>query len=110
MFTNIKYVGKQYIDNTSNIHSELPAYNVVGIGMYLPIQLKKHRMDITFKLDNLFNKHYVNNGWAYRFKAIGYDVVTDDPSIQVEGHNYYTSIGYFPQAGRRFYLGVKYTF
>ena len=110
MFTNIKYVGKQYIDNTSNIHSELPAYNVVAIGMYLPIQLKKHRMDITFKLDNLFNKHYVNNGWAYRFKAIGYDVVTDDPSIQVEGHDYYTSIGYFPQAGRRFYLGAKYTF
>ena len=106
---NYKYVSSQYLDNTSNKFAKLGAYSMHGISIHMPIKLKKINLILDFKLDNLLDKTFVNNGWIYRFKASGYDASQGDPTVQKEGNNYYSSVGYFPQAGKRFYLGLKFT-
>ncbi|MCC7149165.1 MAG: TonB-dependent receptor plug domain-containing protein [Saprospiraceae bacterium] len=103
-----KLVGSQYIDNTSDIHSKLPSYNLHGMGFSLPLRIGKNGFVLSGNIDNLLNIHYVNNGWIYRFKAIGYDASKDDPYIQSEGNDYYSSVGYFPQAGRRVFVSLRY--
>ena len=50
-----------------------------------------------------------NNGWAYRFKAIGYDVVTDDPSIQLKD-TIITLLLIFSTSWKKILFGRKYTF
>jgi len=106
---NYKYVSSQYLDNSSNEFSRLDAYATHGISVNLPVKLKKNEFIFNFQMDNLLDKTFVNNGWSYRFKAVGYDAAAGDPYIQQEGNNYYSSVGYFPQAGRRFFLGLKYS-
>jgi len=105
-----KHVGSQYLDNSSNEFSRLPAYNIHSIGVQLPWMIARHQLVFNCQVDNIFDQVFVNNGWTYRFKAIGYDAAIDDPTVQSEGHNYYSSVGYYPQAGRRFFIGIKYTF
>lgn len=103
-----KYVGSQYIDNSSDAYSKLPQYNLHGLGFSMPFTIGRSSMVFSGTMDNIMNRHYVNNGWIYRFKAIGYNAGEGDPYVQNEGNDYYSSVGYFPQAGRRYYLSVKY--
>ena len=37
------------------------------------------------------------------------DASEGDPTVQKEGGDYFSAVGYFPQAGRRFYVGLKFT-
>lgn len=103
-----KYVGSQYIDNSSDDYSKLSQYNLHGLGFSMPLTIGRNSMVFSGTMDNILNRHYVNNGWIYRFKAIGYNAGEGDPYVQNEGNDYYSSVGYFPQAGRRFYLSIKY--
>lgn len=84
-----KYVGKQFIDNTSNPENSLDAYLVNDlIAAYSLNLMEDANLTISFKVNNLFNHQYESNAWVYRYYYEG---------------KFYTMDGYFPQAGR-FYL------
>ncbi len=88
-----KYVGRQYIDNTSSNDRSLDPYwinNVVFDYSTFPGFMKG--FDITLQLNNVLNEKYETNAWVYRY---------------VYGGEEYEMNGYFPQAGFNFMLGIK---
>ena len=90
------YVGKQYIDNTSNKNRVLNAYFVNNLkidysfktGLFNEIVL--HCM-----INNLFNEKYESNAWVYSY-------IYDSERYKMDG--------YFPQAGTNFMFGVDFKF
>ena len=63
-----KYVGQQFLDNTSNLDRSLDAYLVSSIvaGYDLPIkQLKSCK--IRAQINNVFNEKYASNGYSYSY-------------------------------------------
>ncbi len=103
-----KYVGKQFIDNTSNENTSLDAYfyNDARIGIsYNRGWLKNAKL--TFLVRNLFDQKYITNAWTYRYISEGYDGRPDDPYTRLEGGNTYNLTGFYPQAGRNYLLGLE---
>lgn len=88
-----KYVGKQYIDNTSSNDRILNPYfvNNVKISYSLNTKLFKE-IKLMAMINNIFNEEYETNAWIYRYYEGGEHKVMD---------------GYFPQAGRNFMFGVS---
>jgi iron complex outermembrane recepter protein len=103
-----KYVGQQFIDNTSNSSTSLPAYYFTDFKVFYKTQIGFIK-NITCKLliNNILNQKYTNNAWTYRFTSAGYDPRPDDPYARSEKGDVYNLTGYFPQAGRLFMLGVS---
>jgi iron complex outermembrane receptor protein len=60
--TAVKFVGRQYIDNTGSEAKTLPRYTVVSQSASFSFN-KNIKMSIF--VDNLFNKMYVADAWAY---------------------------------------------
>lgn len=91
-----KYVGKQYIDNTSSNERKLDPYFVndllVSYSIY-PGFMKE--MVFSLKINNIFNTQYESNAWIYRYY---YD------------NAYHHMDGYFPQAGINFLAGIAFRF
>lgn len=91
-----KYVGKQFIDNTSNKARMLNDYFVNDISIshtFKPEFIKS--LKISFVVNNLFNVMYESNAWIYRYYAGGEESYMD---------------GYFPQAGIHFMAGLSLAF
>ncbi len=91
-----KYVGKQYIDNTSSEERKLDAYWVNDLMIshtFTPHFVDK--ISVYFKLNNIFNEMYENNAWVYRYYY---------------GGDYYEESAYYPQAGRNFIAGISIRF
>ncbi len=88
-----KYVGKQYIDNTSNDNRALDAYSTTNLSASYHFNLPKFG-DIRLwgRVNNLFDAKYETNGWVYRY---------------YEGNTEKKSDGYFPQAGINFMVGLE---
>jgi len=108
-----KYVGEQFIDNTSNENSKLPSYTYSDFRIGYSIQPKWiEEIGITLLVRNVFDAKYVNNAWIYRYTSGGYDGRPDDPYTQLENKetSTYNLMGLFPQAGRNFLLGVNLRF
>lgn len=64
---NGKYVGKQYMDNTSADVAKVPAYFVAGFNAVKDFRLKNNSaIELTFTVDNLFNNKYYSYGWISR--------------------------------------------
>ena len=106
-----KYVGKQFIDNTSNDNTALSAYYFTDFKVFYKTHIGFIK-NITCKLliNNVLNKKYVNNAWAYRFISAGYDPRGDDAYSRLEHGSTYNLTGYFPQAGRNVMVGVSVEF
>jgi iron complex outermembrane receptor protein len=83
-----KYVGKQYLDNTSNEARSLKAYTTQDIR--LKYTLKKGPV-FTLLLNNVLNKIYSSNGYTYSYRYAG--------AMTTENF-------YYPQAGFNFLVGV----
>lgn len=96
-----RYVGEQYVDNTSRKASALEAYFVTDAGLtwkwYKGIARECH---VGLTVRNLFNHAYESNGWIYRFSSPDYDPTAEDPYAGNETGDLYHLKGYFPQAGR----------
>ncbi len=91
-----KYVGKQYIDNTSSEDRKLKAYLINNLRLNYTVNTKYIRqIDLFFTLNNVLNVKYETNAWVYRYYT---------------GNNHEVMDGYFPQAGRNFMLGVNLKF
>lgn len=88
-----KYVGKQFLDNTSNLGRIIPSYFIEN--MRLTYSLSKNilkEVNFIFQVNNIFNKKYIANGYTYNYISGGVFTV----------ENYY-----FPMAERNFMLAVN---
>ena len=90
-----KYVGKQYLDNTSNDNRKIDAFftNDIRINYALPVQGIK---GLNLVLVNMFNEMYESNGYTFGyFGGLDFEV----------RENYF-----YPQAGTNFLisLGLKF--
>jgi iron complex outermembrane receptor protein len=83
-----KYVGKQYLDNTSNEARSIKAYTTQDIR--LKYTLKKGPA-FTLLLNNVLNERYSSNGYTYSYRYAG--------AMTTENF-------YYPQAGFNFLVGV----
>ena len=91
-----KFVGKQYIDNTSSENRKLDPWLVNDVMFYYNFPVKFDReFGISLLIANLFNHEYESNAWVYRYYADGAEQSMD---------------GYFPQAGLHFLAGLKLEF
>lgn len=93
-----KYVGEQFLDNTSNDDAKLDAYFISDfrINYSFKTQFIKE-INLTFLVQNLFDELYENNGWVYRYYE-----ATENPEVNLKGT--------YPQATRNFLIGVGFKF
>ncbi|MBQ4021591.1 MAG: TonB-dependent receptor, partial [Bacteroidales bacterium] len=82
--TTVKFVGKQYIDNTGSEAKTLPHYTVVGQSASFSFT---KNVKLSIFVDNLFDKKYVADAWAYG-----------------------DEVGYFPQALRNGMVKLSFAF
>ena len=86
------YVGKQFIDNTSNPDRSLDAWlvNNLSADYTLPVGFFEE-VKLRLMVNNLFQTQYESNAWVYSYYL---------------GGQRYKMDGYFPQAGRHFMIGI----
>jgi iron complex outermembrane receptor protein len=90
------YVGKQYIDNTSNENRILNPWFVNNLAADYSFSTGLFdEITIRAMINNLFNEKYESNAWVYSYIYEG---------------NRYKMDGYFPQAGTNFMIGVDFRF
>lgn len=77
------YVGKQYLDNTSDEDRSMPAYFFSNLTASYSLPMPKMKsIDFRFQVNNLFDAKYVTNGYVW--------------------YSSYVDVRYFPQAGRHY--------
>ena len=102
-----KYVGKQYLDNTSNDRTSLDPYFFSDLHFRFNIKPNWAReISMKFLIRNLFDSNLITNGWTYRYASAGYDARTHDPYARLESGSTYNLTGYYPQAGINFLFGI----
>ena len=107
-----KYVGDQFIDNTSSEYAKLDAYIVNDFRVSYTVKTKLFKeVVISSWIRNLSNQNYISNAWVYRFNTSS-DPTTYDPYANAEGSgtNSYNQIGAFNQAGTNFFVGLNLKF
>ncbi len=93
-----KYVGEQYIDNSSAKDRMLDAYFVNNLRLNYHFKSKWIKgIDLQFAINNIFNEEYETNAWVWRY-------------YWQPDNAYYNQDGYFPQAGTNFMGGVVLSF
>jgi iron complex outermembrane recepter protein len=106
-----KFVGSQFLDNTSNPNSKLDAYSFTDLRIHVPVFLKgTKRMECKFSFNNVLNALYVSNGWNYRYQSLEYNPVPDNPYSRSETNGIYNDTGLFPQAGRNWLMSLEWFF
>ena len=91
-----KYVGRQYLDNTSQRSRSLNPYYLQDIRLSYLLEKKIFKeTNMILQLNNLFNKKYEPNGYSFSYVYGG--------SLTTENY-------YFPMAGFNFMLGVNLKF
>ncbi len=91
------YVGKQYIDNTSDAQRSMPAYFINHLSAKYSLQLKKIKsIDFQVMVSNLFNEQYVSNGYVW------YSYYLDSQREH--------DLRFFPQAGTNFLASITLKF
>ena len=91
-----KYIGKQFLDNTSDDSRRISAYTTQDFIAAYTLKLSfMKEISFRFMLNNFLDAKYVSNGYTYSYISGG--------SLQT--FNYY-----FPQAGRNFLTGLVFQF
>lgn len=106
-----KYVGQQYIDNTSNDNTVLDAYFFSDLRLTYAFDQSSKYLDharLIVLIRNLWDNRFSTNAWTYRYRSLGYDARPDDPFVRVEEEatGIYNSTGFYPQAGRNILVGL----
>lgn len=99
LFVNLmgKYVGKQYLDNTSDDAKAIDAYFVSNLSAgYTFEKTAAGKISLQVFVNNLFNKEYIANGWAAT------DAFQDGSVLHW--------IGYYPQATRNYMARLTVSF
>ena len=90
-----KYVGKQYLDNTSNNERDIDAFFVNDLRLRYNISFKQVKnIALTLLVNNVFSELYEANGYTFSYIAGG---------SQTENY-------YYPQATRNFLLSLNLKF
>ena len=88
-----KYVGRQYIDNTSSEERSLDPYLINDLRFSYGIRTGLFKeMNLMLSMNNIFDVAYESNAWVYRYYYEGLE---------------YEMNGYFPQAGFHFMAGLN---
>jgi iron complex outermembrane receptor protein len=88
-----RYVGRQYIDNTSSEERKLDPYFVNDLRLsYTLYPTFVRELTLSFQVLNMFDAEYETNAWIYRYYSGGEHGVYD---------------GYYPQAGINFMAGIR---
>ncbi|SNS57048.1 iron complex outermembrane recepter protein [Ekhidna lutea] len=91
-----KYVGKQYLDNTSNDTRRIDAYFVNDFRLSYDFSMPSVKnVNISLLVNNILSEEYSSNGYTFGYAAGSY----------VVRENYY-----YPQAGRNFLLALNLRF
>ena len=86
-----KYVGEQFLDNTSNSNRKIDAYQTVDARISYAIFPKKMReISVNLLVNNIMNTLYSSNGYTYQYLG--------------------TNNFYYPQAGTNFLVGLTVKF
>ncbi|MEO8854351.1 MAG: TonB-dependent receptor, partial [Ginsengibacter sp.] len=88
-----KYVGRQYLDNTSHMSRSVDPYFLENVRFSYTL-LKKifKEVDFIFQVNNVFNKLYESSGYTYNYISGG--------ELSVENY-------YFPMAGTNFMAAIN---
>jgi iron complex outermembrane recepter protein len=88
-----KYVGRQFLDNTSHISRSLNPYFVQNARLSYTLLKKVFKeVNFIFQVNNIFNKKYESNGYTYNY---------------ISGSAFTVENYYFPMAGTNFMAGVN---
>ncbi len=91
-----KYVGRQYLDNTSQKSRSLDPYYLQDIRLSYTLEHKLFKeTNLILQLNNLFNKKYEPNGYSFSY---------------IYGGELTTENFYFPMAGFNFMVGLNLKF
>lgn len=92
-----KYVGKQYMDNTSNDLRKINPFFVNDLFIDYNLRVKNYIPMFTFtiKVNNVFNTMYEPNGYTYSLIESGVE----------NNYNFY-----YPQAGRNYMVSMNFRF
>ncbi len=89
-----KYVGRQYLDNTSNKSRSIDPYNFVNVLLRYSVHTHTFKeITATLALNNIFGSMYSNNGYTFSYIYAG----------SFSTYNYY-----YPQAGFNMLGGVSF--
>lgn len=94
---NGKYVGRQYLDNTSSMDRSIPGYFVSNLALTHEFNVGGGRLGVGGYINNLFNNMYYADGGASREMYEGSEDVT-------------SYVWIYPQAPINFMLKVSYSF
>lgn len=61
-----KFVGKQYLDNSSMQIAKVPSYFTTSLNISKRFNIKEFSFTISGSIDNLLNRKYYSYGWIYR--------------------------------------------
>ena len=88
-----KYVGRQYLDNTSDKERSLDGFFVQDARVSYSLQNKLFKnTQLILQVNNVFNNLYEANGYTYTYQSGG----------KINSDNYY-----FPMAGTNVMFGVN---
>jgi len=88
-----KYVGRQFLDNTSHVSRSIDPYFVENVKFSYTLFKKIFKeVNFIFQLNNVFNKMYESNGYTYNYIS--------DEKLSVENY-------YFPMAGINFMAAIN---
>lgn len=91
-----KFVGRQYLDNTQNKEKSIPSYDLTDLKMGYQFSTKLFEgIIVNLSVNNLFNKQYTNNGWAYS------SILSKNGNLEDQNGK-----GIYPQAGINSLMGV----
>lgn len=90
-----KYVGTQYLDNTSNEDRKLDAWFTQDVRAQYSFAKWARNVDLIFQVNNVFNRLYEPNGYTYSYYS---------------GNKLVTENFYFPMAGINWMAGVNLKF
>lgn len=98
-----KFVSEQYMGNIDAINSKLDSYFVNDLNLNYVLKTNKVFESITFSLlvNNLFDLEYESNGYFYTYDD---DFLNPGTITTMEG------AGFYPQAGRNFFIGMNLKF
>lgn len=91
-----KYIGRQFIDNSSDETNVLDPYHFVDFRLdYNTKSWFGKSMRLNLLVNNIFDRLYSSNAWSYRYDYLG---------------EVYVDQGFYPQAGINFLLGLEVDF
>ncbi len=95
-----KYVGQQYLDNTSNDDRALDAFFTTDLQFRYSVKPRFFKsIDLNLMVNNIFNELYEPNGYTFSYFIPGDN-----------GRDLVTENFYYPQAGTNFLLGLSLKF